>query len=230
MDEDARVRAALQHIGRGGDLADFPATRNEKRALIATGCRRRLITWKKVRGRYKLTSRGHRAWRHPTPVWSRVWSSARTIAITLAAVTLGLWYSLGASGLLAGGQPSAVALPATTPAQTAAVVDARPQPAPAGKANDTAEQRDVAAQPSTAPASAAVEPPKPDTPEANPAGQDKRKLAAQSQRKVAKSHRKRTYASRRGRNVAYQDPRQFHQPFHQPGYFSFGNQSNRFFR
>jgi hypothetical protein len=108
-------------------------------------------------------------------------------------------------------------------------MDSRPQPAPAGKTNDTAEQRDVAEQPSTAPASAAVEPPKPDTPEAKPAGQDKRKLAAQSKRKVAKSHRKRTHASRRRRNdpaLAYQDPRQFHQPFHQPGYFSFGNQSN----
>jgi hypothetical protein len=222
MDEDARVRAALQHVGRGGD----PATRNEKGALIATASRRRLITWEKVFARYKLRSRGHRAWQHHTPVWSRVWFSAQAIAITLAAVTLGLWYSLGASGLLVGGQPSAVALPA----QTAAVVDARPQPVAADKATHTTEQREIAEQPSMPPVAAAVEPPKPDTSEAKPAGQDQRKLAAQSQRRVAKSHRKRTYASRRGRNVAYQDPRQFHQPFYQPGYFSFGNPSNRFFR
>ena len=48
----------LGHLGWGLDLRDFPGTTSERVALMRTASRRGLITWRKARGRYELTSVG----------------------------------------------------------------------------------------------------------------------------------------------------------------------------
>jgi hypothetical protein len=222
MDEDPRVRAALQHIGRGGDLAHFSATLSEKRALIAAAGRRGLILWDKARGRYELTSRGRRVWRHRPR--SRASFSAQAIVITVAAVAFGLWLSAGVSGLLVARQIRPVALASMMPVQTVTAMDAWSQPAPAGETNNTAEQRQDAEESSMELATATIGPPKPVVPEVTPVRQDEPRRAAHAKRKVSKTHRKRLHASRRWRNhwaVTYHYPRQFRRP----RYSSFANQS-----
>ena len=218
MDEDPKVRAILQHIGRGKDLADFLATRSEKRALIAAAERRGLIAWEKGHGRYKLTSRGRRTSRHRAALRSRLRFSAKALAITVAAVALGLSLSVGVSGLLVARQTRAVALPSTMPVPTIAAMNIS-QPVPADEANDKVDQRQGAQETSTEPAQPDVQPPKPVMSEAKSSRQDEPQRAAEPRRKVAKKHRKRLHVSRLRRH-------QSRHAFRLPSLFSFGRQSN----
>ena len=57
-DARANMDAMLRHLGCGQDLRDFPGTASEKVALMRTASKRRLIAWRKPRGRYELTSIG----------------------------------------------------------------------------------------------------------------------------------------------------------------------------
>jgi hypothetical protein len=196
MDEHSRIRAVLAHIGRGGDLDDFPASRSEKRALIATAGRRQLIAWGKTHRRYELTARGRRELRRRPASASRLRISVNAIVVAGAAMALGLWFSADASRLLMGMQATAVASQPAVPAAFAALPEAvafGPVPGqtdgPLGP--DEAEQ--------SAPAPATVAPPKGPTPAAAPQ-RDEPKPSAKSKRKVAKAHRKGSYASRRRRN------------------------------
>jgi hypothetical protein len=206
MEEDPTVRAALQHIATGGDLANFSATQSEKRAVIAAAGRRRLISWDKARGRYGLTWRGRRA-SQPRPVVSRAWFSAQALVITVAAVALGLSLSVGVSGLLVGKQMRPALLPSTMPVPTTAAMDIWPEPGRAGGPTDKVEKRDEAEGTSTEPAVETTGLLKPVPPEVKAAApQVEPRLAGHAKRKVAKTHRKRLHASRR------RHARRFHQP------------------
>jgi len=57
-DDGSRMNAVLRHLGCGGDLRDFPATANERVALIRTAGARGLVTWHKTHPRYELASIG----------------------------------------------------------------------------------------------------------------------------------------------------------------------------
>lgn len=57
-DDRYQINAMLRHLGCGGDLREFPATSNERVALIRTAGARGLIAWRKTRARYELTSSG----------------------------------------------------------------------------------------------------------------------------------------------------------------------------
>jgi hypothetical protein len=57
-DDGHRIKAMLRHLGCGRDVRDFPASANEKVALIRTADTRGLIAWRKTRARYELTSIG----------------------------------------------------------------------------------------------------------------------------------------------------------------------------
>jgi hypothetical protein len=57
-DDGPRINAILRHLGCGRDLRDFPASANEKVALIRTADARGLIAWRRTRTRYELTSIG----------------------------------------------------------------------------------------------------------------------------------------------------------------------------
>ena len=48
----------LRHLSCGRDVRDFPASANEKIALIRTADARGLIAWRRTRARYELTSIG----------------------------------------------------------------------------------------------------------------------------------------------------------------------------
>jgi hypothetical protein len=220
MDEEARIRAVLEHIGRGRGLGDFPATKTERLALAATASRRRLIEWDRARGRYGLTSAGRRqlAVRARFAVRPRLVGQA--IAITLAAVALGLWFSAGASHLLVGARtpPKALDLPLAAPTHTAVAAVAPPaEPTPvAATPADVAEPPSTEPAPATAPAKVAV-------PANVVVPLDKSKSSAKSKRKLAKSHHKARYASRHKRH----DPTLAYQP----RYFAYPNQGNwSFFR
>jgi hypothetical protein len=228
MDEDARIRAVLEHIGRGGGLEGFPGGRNEKHALIATAARRRLIAWEKTHRRYELTLRGRRMLRRRAGSSSRLRFSVKAIVVVAGAMALGLWFSADASRLLIGTQAPVVA---AAPAALAApvIVAAQPDPFPEHVDEPADEQPVPAATPAKGP-----------TPAAAPAPPEESKPAAKSKRKVAKSHRKATYASRHRRNdptLAYTDPRQARPPTYSGygygygqstfgGHSSFGGQSN----
>jgi hypothetical protein len=61
MDQEAlKIGAAIEHIQAHGNLDGFPAGRTERLALVATAARQGLVAWNRSRGRYDLTSRGHR--------------------------------------------------------------------------------------------------------------------------------------------------------------------------
>jgi hypothetical protein len=60
-DDGPRIDAMLRYLGCGRDLRDFPATANEKVALIRTASARGLIAWRRTRARYELTSFGWNA-------------------------------------------------------------------------------------------------------------------------------------------------------------------------
>jgi hypothetical protein len=228
MDEDARIRAVLEHIRRGGGLEDFPATRNAKRALIATAGRRRLIAWEKTRRRYELTLRGRRLLRRPPASASRRRLSVQAIAVAVGAVALGLWFSADASRLLIGSQATAVASRPAAPAAPLTVA-AQPDPLPDPFPEHVEEPTDEQSVPAAAP-------PKEPTPAAAPAQPAEAKPAAKSKRKVAKAHRKGTYASwHRRKTLAFTDPRQARPPTYSGygygqssfgGQRSFGGQSN----
>jgi hypothetical protein len=199
MDEDTRIRAVLEHIRRGEALEHFPATRNEKRALIATAGRRRLIAWERTRRRYELTLRGRRMLRRRPGSRSRLRLSAQATAVAAVAMALGLWFSADASRLLIGTQPTAVASRPAAPVAVAAQTAELPDPFP--------EHVEEPVDESSVPAETSSKGP---TPAAAPAPVEP-KPAAKSKRKVAKAHRKGTYASRHRRNdptLAYTGPRQ----------------------
>jgi hypothetical protein len=202
MDEDARIRAVLEHIRSGGGLENFPATRNEKRALIATAGRRRLIAWEKTHRRYEITLRGRRLLRRRPGSTSRLRLSPQAIAIAAGAMALGLWFSADASRLLIGPQPTAVAsLPVVAAAPVAVAVVPNPLPDPFPEHVDEPEEQSVPA----------AIPPKEPTHAVAPTHTEEPKPVAKSKRKVAKAHRKGTYASRHRRGnptLAYTDPRQ----------------------
>ncbi len=56
--EQLRIGAALGHIQDRGNLDDFPADRNERRALMVTAVRRGLVAWDRRHERYELTGAG----------------------------------------------------------------------------------------------------------------------------------------------------------------------------
>src|SRR5437764_2122956 len=58
--ENIRISAALDHIRNHGNLDGFPASRGERIALVTTAAKHGLLEWNRGRGRYELTSRGHR--------------------------------------------------------------------------------------------------------------------------------------------------------------------------
>jgi len=57
-DDRYQINAMLRHLGCGGDLREFPASTNERVALVRTAGARGLIAWRKTRARYELTSSG----------------------------------------------------------------------------------------------------------------------------------------------------------------------------
>jgi hypothetical protein len=57
-EEQLRIDGALAHIQERGNLDEFPADRNERRALIVTSVRRGLVAWDRRRERYELTGSG----------------------------------------------------------------------------------------------------------------------------------------------------------------------------
>jgi hypothetical protein len=57
-DDGPRIDAMLRHLGCGRDLRDFPATANERVALIRTAGARGLVAWRRTRARYELTTFG----------------------------------------------------------------------------------------------------------------------------------------------------------------------------
>jgi hypothetical protein len=63
-DEGYHINAMLRHLGCGGDLRDFPATANERVALVRIADARGLIAWRKGRARYELT---HFGWNELLP-------------------------------------------------------------------------------------------------------------------------------------------------------------------
>jgi hypothetical protein len=58
--EALRVGAAMEHIEAHGNLDRFPARRGERLALVSTAVKQGLLVWNRSRGRYELTSHGHR--------------------------------------------------------------------------------------------------------------------------------------------------------------------------
>ena len=58
--EALRVGAAVEHIEAHGNLDRFPARRGERVALVSTAVKQSLLVWNRSRGRYELTSPGHR--------------------------------------------------------------------------------------------------------------------------------------------------------------------------
>jgi hypothetical protein len=60
MDEDAKLNAALRHIGTSGTLDGVAFTQPEKTALITVAQKRGLVVWKRSRGCYQLTPAGYR--------------------------------------------------------------------------------------------------------------------------------------------------------------------------
>jgi hypothetical protein len=62
--EALRLGAAIEHIGRQGNLDGFPARRSQRLALVATAARQGLLVWHARRGRYELTWRGRGRLRH----------------------------------------------------------------------------------------------------------------------------------------------------------------------
>src|ERR1700693_6128632 len=58
--EALRVGAAMEHIEAHGNLDRFPARRGERVALVSTAVKQGLLVWNRSRGRYELTSHGHR--------------------------------------------------------------------------------------------------------------------------------------------------------------------------
>lgn len=58
--EAFRIGAAMQHIKARGNLDGFPADRGERLALVSTAARQGFVAWNKSRGKYELTSHGHR--------------------------------------------------------------------------------------------------------------------------------------------------------------------------
>jgi hypothetical protein len=214
MDDEARIRAVLQHIRRGSGLGDFPGSRSEKLAVVARADRDRLVEWSKARGRYRLTLAGRWKLVDKRRLASRL--SAPAIAVTVA-VTLGFWFSADASRLLAGGQKQ----PRAADSQAAASKQAAPAPVARDSSSNpgpvaATDPRDPAEQPSAVPASAAAEPLKPTV---VPTAQPEPKPAARAKRKVAKSRHKGTPTHRASDpTFAYQYPGQFRQP----GYPSYG--------
>jgi hypothetical protein len=97
-DEGYRIDAMLRHLGCGCDLRDFPATANERVALVRTADARGLITWRKARARYELT---HFGWNELLPkrrfgVPSLIISAA-TGGIAVGIAVAFLWLSVHAS-------------------------------------------------------------------------------------------------------------------------------------
>jgi hypothetical protein len=97
-DARANMDAMLRHLGCGQDLRDFPGTASEKVALMRTASKRRLIAWRKPRGRYELTSIG---WSELTPrrrfsLASLTFSTAMGAVIGAAALAI-LWLPADAS-------------------------------------------------------------------------------------------------------------------------------------
>jgi hypothetical protein len=148
MDEHAKIHAVLAHIGRGGELADFPATKTQRLALLATASRRRLIGWDRARGRYQLTSSGRRALR--TRRKAGWWAA---VAFALCVVTTGVWLSADGTRLLNGGQMGARLLASLTvaPAHGLAGSDSRAAPAPPDHGGTRAVSTGQQALPETAP-------------------------------------------------------------------------------
>jgi hypothetical protein len=59
LDQEAlRIGAAMEHLQDHGNLDSFPASQNEKLALMMTASRQGLVTWNRAAGRYELTSLG----------------------------------------------------------------------------------------------------------------------------------------------------------------------------
>ena len=58
--EALRIGAAMEHIEAHGNLDRFPARRGERLALVSTAVKQGLLVWNRSRGRYELTSHGHR--------------------------------------------------------------------------------------------------------------------------------------------------------------------------
>jgi hypothetical protein len=226
MDDEARIRAVLEHIRKGAGLENFPGTRSEKLAVVARADRDRLVEWSKTRGCYRLTLAGRWKLVDKTGLASRL--SAPAIAVT-AAVALGFWFSADASRLLTGGQTQARAnhAQATTPKQAvparAAFPDSRPGAGPVA----ATEPRDLAEQPSTVPATASAEPVQRETPAVKSVGQHDPKPVTRAKRKVAKSRHKGTPTHGTSNPAfAFQYPGQFRQPApFSSGSFSSGGRS-----
>jgi hypothetical protein len=90
--DSATIDGMLRHLACGQDLRDFPCSASEKIARIRTASRRGLITWRRGRSRYELTSIG---WTQLTPrrrftLASLMLSSALGATIGAAAMAI-LW-------------------------------------------------------------------------------------------------------------------------------------------
>jgi hypothetical protein len=202
MDDRAKILTVLRHIDGGKNLGDFPGTKSEKLALIARITKRRLVEWRRERGRYRLTWIGR--WQLVEGNLTRAsLFTVKVLATTCAAATIaavGFWAN--ASLLPVGGQ--------TTPARLVRIGN---PPPPASAPSDPSDigpsypvdHPRVANQPSTAFGMASVEQPKAaerpaDVASAIPVQLGGTKLATEpSGRKIAKPRHNKTYASRRGK-------------------------------
>jgi len=223
MDDQAKIRAVLQHLDCGRDLEEFPGTRNEKLVLIGRVTKRRLVEWEKARGRYRLTSSGRRQLGDGRLARASRFS-VKVIAPTLAAATIaGFWFWAQASHLPVGGPAAPVQL---------ARIEAAPRPlslpsdpADIGPAYSIDHPR-VADRPSSAVAITSLEQPNAaehptEVAPAAPVRKDGGKSATQPGKKIAKSRHNATHASRRrkdgpGSTLAYTEAWQ------QPQYFGYG--------
>jgi hypothetical protein len=207
MDDEARIRAVLEHVRKGSGLEDFPGTRSEKLAVVARADRERLVEWSKLRGRYRITLAGRWKLVDKRRLASRV--STPAIAVTVA-VTLGFWLSADASRLLAGGQ---------TQARARAVQAVAAKEAALGAVTRDTGPAATAPQPPAEFTTATTEPAKPATPAATPVVQPK--PAVPAKRKVAKArHKGPPAATRQPSDPAF--AYQYFGQFRQPGNRSYG--------
>jgi len=204
-DDGPRINAMLRHLGCGRDVRDFPASANEKVALIRTADARGLIAWRKSRTRYELTSIG---WNELMPrrrfgVPSLIMSAATGGVASVIAVTV-FWPPADASR--ARGNPSAPISRLERPHVLQAALPAQicvPRYAPLYA---TSAVQDAVA---LAPESEANEPPRadltdspaPEPPKAEPSPSGAKEAGTKKYRKTA-HHRRRDQR----RSWAYGDP------------------------
>ena len=160
--EALRIGAAIEHIGRHGNLDGFPARRSQRLALVATAARQGLLVWHARRGCYQLTRRGHGRLRHDAHARSELRLShapARPVVNAGIVAAVGL---IAAGISLTAWLPADALMPARAPqVRSFSTVTA---PAPVAKLEVPVQaaahfQAAEASFPSFAPAAAPVSPP-----------------------------------------------------------------------